>query len=110
MIRILKNVASVINDEEEENCVLPDIVTLNEINLRNNKKVELERYKCISKNRKEGNMGGVATYVLDKDAGQTLKVSEGTEGNEYIITRHNQFKNPINVINVYGDVESRTSV
>ena len=37
-----------------------------------------------------------------------LKNSEGKDTNEYLITRHNQFIFPINVINVYGEQESRT--
>ena len=35
-------------------------------------------------------------------------MSEGKESNEYIITRHNQFAIPINVINVYSEQECRT--
>ena len=39
-----------------------------------------------------------------------LKVSEGKKNNEFIVTRHSQFKVPINIINIYGDIESRTPV
>ena len=45
-----------------------------------------------------------------KDEGHTIIVNEGKDRNEFIITRHSQFVKPINIINVYGDVESRTSV
>ena len=55
-------------------------------------------------------MGGVATAVANDDCDDVLKVSEGKETNEYIITRHSQFQRPVNIINIYGDVESRTSV
>ena len=85
-------------------------LTLNEINLRKNRKLIVRGFKSFNRNREEGHMGGVATCVAEVDSDQVLKVTEGKEGNEFIITRHNQFVKPINVINVYGDVESRTSV
>ena len=37
-------------------------------------------------------------------------VSEGTEDNEYIVTRYSQFVTPVNIILVYGDQESRSKV
>ena len=52
-------------------------------------------------------MGGVATCVKNSESHNVLKV---TEGKEYIITRHSEFITPINVINIYGNVESRTKV
>ena len=36
-----------------------------------------------------------------------MKVKEGIEGDEYLITKHTQFAVPINVINIYGEVETR---
>ena len=39
-----------------------------------------------------------------------LKVTEGKEDNEYIITRYSQFAVPVNIILVYGDQESRSKV
>ena len=54
-------------------------------------------------------MGGVATYVEESDTDNVLKVSEGKESNEYIVTRHSQFSTPINIINVYGSQECRVS-
>ena len=94
----------------KETLGTPNIITLNEINLRKNKKLDIEGYKCFNKNRVNGNMGGVATLVAEKDYEEALKMSEGLEGNEYIVTRHSQFKVPINIINISGDVESRTPV
>ena len=38
-----------------------------------------------------------------------MKVAEGSAENEFIVTRHSQFDTPINIINVYGDQENRTS-
>ena len=37
-----------------------------------------------------------------------MKVKDGTDDDEFIITRHSQFNIPINIINIYGEVESRT--
>ena len=43
-------------------------------------------------------MGGVATAIRKDEAGFALKVAEGNDDdNEYIINRHAQFVNPINV-------------
>ena len=36
-------------------------------------------------------------------------MGEGKESNEFLITRHSQFIIPINIINVYGEQENRTS-
>ena len=88
----------------------PDLITLQEINLKKNKSLDVKGYTCYNKNRVKGNMGGVATCVADEDAETVLKLSEGHDGNEYIITRHSKFLKPINVINYYGCVESRHTV
>ena len=55
-------------------------------------------------------MGGVATCVAVRDKDHAIVVSEGKDNNEFIVMRHSQFLKPINIINVYGDVESRTPV
>ena len=55
-------------------------------------------------------MGGVATGVRNDEAGFVLKTAEGiTDENEFIITHHAQFLVPINIINIYGNQEGRTS-
>ena len=53
--------------------------------------------------------GGVATCVREDLAINTLKVSEGSNNDEYIVTRHGQFDPAINDINLYGNQESRQS-
>ena len=89
---------------------VPSMICLSELNLKKNKKLKIKGYKCYNKNRQDRNMGGVATCVAEADEGETLKISEGDNENEYIVTRHTQFKTPLNVINLYGDVESRVAV
>ena len=64
------------------------VLTLNEINLRKNKKLKVEGFKSFNRNRSEGHMGGVATCVVDEDNEHTLKVSEGNNDNEFIVTRN----------------------
>ena len=54
-------------------------------------------------------MGGVATAIRKDIAGFALKIAEGNEDNEFIITRHAQFINPINVMNIYGMQEGRNT-
>ena len=97
----MKSIESIVSN------ISPQVLTLNEINLRQNKKLNIKGFKCFNKNRVNGVMGGVATCVAESDDVTTLKVSEGKDDNEFLITRHSQFRNPINIINVYGDVESR---
>ena len=73
-----------------------------------NKKLEVPGYQCYSRNRSDKSQGGIANCVLKTEAQDCLKVSEGKDSNEFLITRHSQFLTPINIINVYGEQENRT--
>jgi hypothetical protein len=53
-------------------------------------------------------MGVVATLVIDHLKQNPTKVGEGKEKDEYIIIRFDHVKPPINIINWYGQQESRT--
>ena len=53
-------------------------------------------------------MGGVSASVQDNLKGNTIKVGEGIEDDEYIIVRIDKFRFPINIITYYGEQESRT--
>ena len=66
-------------------------------------------YQSYSRNRKGKAKGGIATCILNNESKHSLKVAEGENNNEYIITRHSQFMIPVNIINVYGEQENRTS-
>ena len=46
--------------------------------------------------------------VRDREKVSSLKVDEGKDGLEMIVTRHSQYNPPINIINVYGEQECRT--
>ena len=51
----------------------------------------------------------MASCVRNKNTADTLKVSEGENDEEYLITRHSQFNIPINIMNIYGEQEGRTT-
>ena len=55
-------------------------------------------------------MGGVATAIKKDEQMFTIKVNEGLEKDEFILTRHCQFNPPINILNIYGEIESRSNV
>ena len=54
-------------------------------------------------------MGGVATLVNSCHKEDFMKIKEGVNDDEYLITRHSNFKTLLNLINVYGEQESRVS-
>ena len=87
--------------------VRPNVVTLNETLYVNKKKLKIEGYTTYNRNRQNVNGGGIATAVIQDEAKHALKVKEGEERDEFLITKHSQFSVPINVFNIYGEVESR---
>ena len=50
--------------------------------------------------------GGVGVGVSIEDSSNILKEGEG-KLNEMIVTRHNQFLTPINIVSSYGEQECR---
>ena len=87
--------------------VRPNVVTLNETLYLNKKKLNIEGYITHNKNRQNSHGGGIATAIILDDSKHALKVKEGIEGDEFLVTKHSQFRVPINVFNIYGEVESR---
>ena len=53
--------------------------------------------------------GGVATVIANYLKPETVKVTEGKEGDEYIFSRLDHVIPAINIVNIYGQQESRTS-
>ena len=86
-----------------------NVVTLNETNLKGNRKLKIDGFTSYTRNRQKAHMGGIATSIDNKDAPNCLKVNEGSGDDEFIITRHSQFQVPINILNIYGETESRSS-
>ena len=85
------------------------LVIVNETHFQSGRKVQLPGYITYTRNRSDKNAGGISTSVKDIDAPSSVRVEEGRDENEYIVTRHSQFEPPINVINVYGQQEARMS-
>ena len=69
----------------------------------------MEGFTCFNRNRQNAAMGGVATCIDNKEASNALKVTEGSDDDEFVITRHGQFRTPINVVNIYGEIELRAT-
>ena len=89
--------------------VKPSILTLNETMLINNRKLRIDGFNCFESNRNCRSGGGVATCVNEADRKYTIKVDGDDSVLEMVITRHSQFVTPINILNIYGAVESRLS-
>ena len=80
------------------------MVAINETLLRGNMKISLEpSYISWSKNRTGQTGGGVATAVARAYMDKTGGAGEGSEDDEYLITRIATFKPALNVINYYGE-------
>ena len=91
------------------NGVNPNLITINELGFKKGKKLNIPGYYCYNRNRASENMGGVATAIRESEKVFAIKTDEGLEKDEFIITRHSQFLPPINVINCYGETESRST-
>jgi hypothetical protein len=63
-----------------------DVLTINETFLKNNRKLIIPGFSCYNRNRKNVNGGGIATCIKSKDAMNTLKVFEGSNDDEILIT------------------------
>ena len=75
---------------------------LNETALKGKRKINVNNYFSICKNR-DKHMGGVATLVSHSLRPHTVRVAEGREGDEYIISRYDHVSPPINIVNIYGE-------
>ena len=75
----LNSLESIVNSHDV------DIITVNETNMKKNKKFQVDGFKCIFRNRQNSHMGGVATCFREYNVSDTLVVSKG-EKEEYIVT------------------------
>ena len=91
------------------NGINPSIITINELGYKKDKKLTIPGYHCYNRNRTSENMGGVATAIKESEKMFAIKTAEGLEKDEFILTRHSQFRPPINILNCYGEIESRSS-
>ena len=88
----------------------PNLIVISESHLKFHNKANIPGYHSYSRNWKDQIQGGIITSVKQDEAKECLKVSEGKNTNEFIITRHSKFQTPINIINVYSCQENRTGV
>ena len=86
----------------------PDVCTFQETALAGTNKIKIKNYHTIVRNRKDlKRMGGVATAVHNHIKSHAIKVKEGEEKDEFLITRLDNINPPLNIINVYGGIEER---
>ena len=84
-----------------------DVLLLNETALKGKRKIRMRNYFSFCKNRVKAK-GGVATVVSNYLRPYTVRVCEGKEQDEYIITRLDHVIPAVNIVNIYGQQESRT--
>ena len=72
-----------------------------------NRQTNVNENKQEEKKEGAGAGGGVATLIAKHLQNNTVKAGEGSEGDEYIITRLNHVRPAINIINIYGENEKR---
>ena len=85
-----------------------DIVCVSETNVHGTKKINLKNYFSFTKNNpNKKSMGGLMTAVKNEIKQSAVKVSENSEGDEYIVVRLEHVDPPLNVINIYGQQEGR---
>ena len=77
--------------------------------MKGSAKLEIPGFSTYAKNRVNRNGGGISTCVTEREVSHTVKIKEGHNEHEFIITRHEQFATPINIINIYGMNECRSA-
>ena len=86
----------------------PDVCTFQETSLAGTNKIKIKNYHTNVRNRKDlKRMGGVAIAVHNHIKSHAIKVKEGEEKDEFLITRLDNINPPLNIINVYGGIEER---
>ena len=83
-------------------------INICESHFQHKRTLNIPGYQSYTRNRTDKSHGGIASSIIESEANECLKVAEGKESNEFLITRHNQFLTPINIINFYGEQEGRT--
>ena len=86
----------------------PDIINLEETMLKNKSKINHKDYCTFGLNRANGSGGGgIATMVANTIKKHATKVSENNDQDEYMIVRLEHVKPALNIVRVYGRIESR---
>ena len=96
--------------EELLNTVKPTVVTFQETAMSGNNRIKIKNYFAFQRNRKGvKTMGGVAILVENDVKQSAVKVKEGEDNDEFLVTRLNHVVPALNIINVYRGIESRMS-
>ena len=82
--------------------IKPDVVAINETQLKGKVKVEMDGYKSWTRNRVGQGGGGVATSVALKHQDMVVGAGEG-EQEEYLVTRMEGFSPALTIVNCYGE-------
>ena len=81
---------------------------LNETNVKNKRKIKQKKYVCFTKNHPtKKSMGGLCTMVDEALREQTVRVSDCSDGDEFLVVRLEHVEPALNVINLYGMQEGR---
>jgi hypothetical protein len=109
---LLSNIRGVLSKKESLENILEekqvDVCLLNETNLRGKRKINLKNYSSFIKNHPvKQSMGGLATLVADHLRQSAVKVSEYSEGDEFLVVRLDHLNPALNIINIYGQQEGR---
>ena len=85
------------------------VINLEETMLRNKTKINHREYFTFGLNRPDGaGGGGIATMVENSLKKHATKVAENNENDEYMIVRLEHVKPALNIVHIYGRIESRT--
>ena len=77
--------------------------------LRNKTKINHKEYFTFGLYRPDGaGGGGIATMVENSLKQHATKVAENNENDEYMIVRLEHVKPALNIVHIYGRIESRT--
>ena len=79
------SLSSILDSHKVEVCLLSETL------LKNNKTIEIPGFSGFCKNRRASFGGGIATMIRNDEVVNTLKMSEGDENNEYIVSSMTNF-------------------
>ena len=115
-VRIFSNNCRGFNSKKEsiEKYVIeqlkPDVLNFEETMLRNKAKINHKDYFSFCLNRPEGaEGGGIATMVANDIKMHATKIAESNDQDEYMVIRLEHVKPALNILHIYGRIESRTS-
>ena len=90
------------------NVIRPTIATFQETAVTGNNQMKVKNYFCFQRNRKGTiSRGGVVTLVANEVKSQAIRGTEEEENDEFLLIRLGHVEPAVNVLNVYGGIETR---